>query len=99
MSEIEEKNIFDPGSRRLAAIFEYLSLKDLICLKESAVGFHYAILIILRKFGEISLRSFESFEQTKTFFRDMPFDIKKLDMVLNERSLKNRILIECVERS
>lgn len=80
MGEIEKTNVFDLKTDCLSTIFKYLQFEDLIALKEASSGFHDAVLTSLREIGEISLSDFESVNETKAFFRDMPFKLRKLDM-------------------
>lgn len=81
MSGIEKKTIFHLGIDCLEKILKYLSFEDLISLKETSAGFHHAISINLQN-RWIVLRNFESIEKAKAFFREMPFELRKLDMTL-----------------
>lgn len=80
MSGIERKTIFDLCSDCQAEILKYLSSKDLISLKNAAAGFHDAVWARFRRNGEVSLHDFKSIEETRAFFRDMPFKLRKLNV-------------------
>lgn len=82
MSHIEEKTILDLNDDCLAAIFQYLDFEDLVDLKEATTAFHEGISLSLKTPKVISLRSFDSEDTAISFFRDIPFQIRKLDMAL-----------------
>lgn len=83
MSEMQAKIILDINTHCLAEVLKYLSFEELMSLKKIAKGFHYAIATSLQ-LRVISLKSFGSMKETKAFFREMPFTLRKLDMTLGE---------------
>lgn len=78
--QMEMKTLCDLSSDCLAEILKYLCFEDIIAVKETATSFHDGVSISLREGKEISLDSFGSVGMARAFFRDIPFQIKKLDI-------------------